>query len=129
MRRSVKFLIHCDLAVLRIGLETFFNGLPFTTEFIYMNLNSSGLLKKCATDLYDFIVVSPSEADEDYMLCLKLKLFMPQIPVIYISSYIPEKYELYLKELGVEIIMDKSFDVNDLERQINKLLCKKEVKV
>lgn len=94
--------------------------LPFDTQIIYLDLMASGLLTKCKWEDIDFVMILPSEVDEDPWLCKKLKLFIPSIPLIYISSYIPAPYRQHLEDTGVEIIIDGTFSAQKLDEQIDK---------
>lgn len=119
---TLKFLVHCDLDVLKIGFEVLIKKISYQTKITYANLNSNFSINSCELNNYDFIVILPSTLDENYTLCQKLNLFIPHIPIIFLNYSIPLNYKKYLQDNNVLIIAENPFDYKDLEIEITKHL-------
>lgn len=125
MKESIRILTHCKFEIIGKGIERNLEKLSFDVKNVYDDLYAPGLLKKVRTEKYDFFMVLPLESDEDFLLCLKLKTFIPDIPLIFIASDIPEGYRNFLHSVGVEIIMELPVNVKLLEQEMSALLQKK----
>lgn len=101
-----------------MGIEEVIGRLPFDSQIVYADLNVSGIARK-RFDKYDFIIVLPLEIDDDIWLCDKLKLLIPDIPIIFAYPEIPSNYRRHLKRIGVEIVLDGDWDAAILSRHID----------
>lgn len=114
----LKLLVHCNLDLLRIGFEDFLKQLSFNVKITYLDLNIPGILKQYMISGYDFVVILPSLLEDDYDLCSKLNLFVPELPVIYMNYLIPSGYKKYLIDNNVAIVMESPFSAEELETKM-----------
>lgn len=120
-------LIHCTLPLMREGFETFLARVPCTFRTEYTDLWGSGVLLKLRI-LPDIIIIIEHEADADFGLCHKIKLFAPLTPLLVIIPKAPPSYLHYLKHTGADEILIQPFNENELWIAINKLLGPKTTK-
>ena len=105
-----KFLIHCSLHQIRKGFEANIKKLPFEVEARYADLLKEGIVTELRYAPH-LIVVLQHESDSDYLLPLKIKLFVPDFPMLVISPTIPVGYHYFLRVIGVNHIIQ--LPVND----------------
>lgn len=118
----INALIHCRLDIIRVGIEMHLNKLSIPVKISYLDLNAPGILRKFHSFGYDLIFIVLNESDEDFFLCLKVKTFIPNIPVIFISPEIPETYYDYLKKIGVEVILPLPLSTSILDKEVMQAL-------
>lgn len=121
MQKKLNLLIHCKFDLIRKGIEKQLNELSFDVRITYADLLLPGILRKIRQYRCHFIMVLPTEPDDDFMLCHKLKTFAPDIPVIFISSVIPEAYKKQLETLGIEIILPLPLNTKELDEQVKEI--------
>jgi len=124
MKRKLNILIHCKFSLIRKGIESQIRKLSYDADITYADLLESGIVNQCNQKKYDFIMVLPTKPDEDFLLCLKLKYFVSDIPVIFISSHIPDNYRQQLERWGIEIIMELPLNAENVDK-IDKLFSEK----
>lgn len=107
--KEYKALAHCRLPLIREGFEDYIAQLPFRLKIEYCDLSSDGIMLK----LYqtpDIIILLQNEADADYELSYKIKLFASQTPLLVIMPEAPDSYLDYLKSINVDQVLILPFD-------------------
>ena len=119
-----KLLVHSRFCQLREGFEEYVRALPFRCNVNCTNLAAEGILFKLRY-CPDLIVVLLSEADSDFNLPLKIKLFAPSVPLLLILPRIPVSYRDYLKANGVDRIIQLPMDKMNVCRIIAEMFVKR----
>ena len=99
-----KFLIHCSIHQIRKGFEANLKKLPFNIDIRYADLQKEGIITELKYTPH-LIVVLQNESDSDYLLPLKIKLFVPDFPTLVVSPAIPTSYYHLLKIIGISHII------------------------
>lgn len=118
--RIYKFMVHCMYPQIREGFEENISRLPFLCHVNYTNLFEEGIVKKLRF-APDLIIILSNEGDSDFNLAFKVKVFAPGIPVLIILPHIPDTYYVYLKELGIDYIMQLPVTGKDIIEAIVRL--------
>lgn len=115
-----KLLVHCRFSQLREGFEEYVRSLPFPCQMNCTNLADDGILFKLRYSPH-LIVVLLSEADSEFNLPLKIKLFAPDVPLLLILPSIPVAYYDYLKASGVDEIIQLPMNKANICRIITEM--------
>lgn len=122
-KHEYKLLVHSRFCQLREGFEEYVRALPFRCDVNCTNLAEEGILFKLRY-CPDLIVVLLNEADSDFNLPLKIKLFAPSVPLLLILPRIPGSYRDYLVEHGVDRIIQLPMDEADICRILTDMFAK-----
>lgn len=120
-KQEYKALVHCKLPLIREGLNEYIAQIPFRLTAEYSDLSSEGLLFKMS-QAPDLIVLLANEADTDFTLSHKIKLFAPDIPLLVILPQAPPSYVEYLKEIKVNEVLMSPFTYEDFCSTLKRIL-------
>ena len=104
-------LVHCSLPVLKEGFESLLESLSAKINVSYQDL-STNLMCKVSPGL-DAIILLEDEADADFGLCHKVKMFSYNTPVLLIMPEAPAAYIEYLKSMSGVSILISPFTVQE----------------
>ena len=104
-------LVHCSLPVLKEGFDFFLEKLSIKVDVSYQDL-SIDLMYKIKPNL-DAIILLEDEADADFGLCHKVKMFSYDIPVLLIMPEAPVAYITYLKSMSGVFVLTSPFTVQE----------------
>lgn len=119
--KEYKALAHCRLPLIREGFEEYITQLPFSLKVEYCDLSSEGIMLKL-DQTPDIIILLQNEADADYGLSYKIKLFAPRTPLLIIMPEAPNSYLDYLKSINVDKVLVLPFDKDKFCNAIETLL-------
>lgn len=118
-----KILVHCRFSQLREGFEEYVRSLPFHCLVNCTNLAEEGILFKLRYRPH-LIVVLLSQADSEFNLPLKIKMFASSVPLLLILPRIPISYQSYLSRNGVDRIIQLPMDKVNVCRIIAEMFQK-----
>ena len=114
-------LVHCLSPLLQEGFEYFLASLPINIDACYQDL-SSGLMSKLKPNL-DLVILLEDEADADFGLCYKVKLFLTDIPLLIIMPEAPLSYIAYLENMSGVHILAFPFTIEKFNKTMELVLC------
>jgi hypothetical protein len=120
-KKKYTLLIHCQLHQIREGFEEYLNFLPFPTSVHYADLKEEGIQSKLRFNPH-IIIILLNEADSDFLLPFKVKLFASEIPLLIISPGFPKSYKCYLEEIGVDKIIELPIGKDIVCQAIEKMI-------
>ena len=112
-------LVHCSLPVLKEGFDSFLENLPVKINVSYQDL-SVDLMYKIKPEL-DAIILLEDEADADFGLCHKVKLFSQNIPVLLVMPEAPIAYIEYLKNMSGVYILTSPFTAQEFGKMMDQI--------
>jgi two-component SAPR family response regulator len=119
-KKEYEILVHSSLPILREGLEFFFENSPFKVALSYQDL-SRDLMHKIKPDLAAIILLA-DEADADFGLCHKIRLFSEGTPILIIMPEAPAAYFKYLNEMDDVHLLIEPFDGEKFNRVMDGIL-------
>lgn len=120
-KQEYKALVHCKLPLIKEGLNEYIAQAPFRLTVEYSDLSTEGLLFKMSP-APDIIILLANEADTDFTLSHKIKLFAPAIPLLVILPQAPQSYVEYLKGIQVNEILMSPFTTEDFCSVVKRML-------
>ena len=114
-------LVHCLSPLLQEGFEYFLASLPINIDACYQDL-SSGLMSKLKPNL-DLVILLEDEADADFGLCYKVKLFLTDIPLLIIMPEAPCSYLAYLESMPSVYVLTSPFTIDKFNEIMGLTLC------
>ena len=112
-------LVHCSIPVLKEGFESFLEKLPVKINVSYQDL-SMDLMYKIKPEL-DAIILLEDEADADFGLCHKVRLFSQNIPVLLVMPEAPTAYIEYLKNMSGVYILTSPFTAQEFSKSMGQI--------
>ena len=119
-KEEYEVLVHCAFPVLKDGFEYFLKTLPVKMNTSYQNL-SRNLMNKLSPDV-DMIILLEEEADADFGLCYKVKLFLADIPVLVIIPEAPVAYVKYLESMKDVHVLTSPFTMEEFSKAMNQMI-------
>lgn len=113
-------LVHCSSSLLQEGFEYFLANLPVKVNASYQDL-SRGLMSKLKPNL-DLIILLEDEADADFGLCYKVKLFLIDVPLLIIMPEAPLAYVEYLKSMSSVYVLTSPFTIEKFNKIMETVL-------
>ena len=120
-KNTHKVLVHCTTPLLQAGLEYFLASLSVKVEASYQDL-SKDLMSKLMPRL-DLVVLLETEADADFGLCYKIKLFLTDIPLLIIMPEAPLSYIEYLESMHGVYVLTSPFTIYKFNKMMELVLC------
>ena len=120
-KQEYKALVHCKIPLIREGLNEYIAQFPCRLVLEYTDLSCEGLLFKIS-QTPDIVILLANEADTDFTLSYKIKLFAPNIPLLVILPQAPQTYIEYLKEIQVNEILISPFTAEKLHTTLKRML-------
>lgn len=120
-KQEYKALVHCKIPLIKEGLNEYVRQFPFRLVLEYTDLTSEGLLFKMS-QTPDVVILLANEADTDFTLSYKIKLFAPEIPLLVILPQVPQSYIEYLKKIQVNEILISPFTSEKLYTTLKGML-------
>ena len=114
-------LVHNAFPILKDGFEYFLKSYTVKMNAFYEDL-SYGLMNKLRTNL-DLIILLEEEADADFGLCYKVKLFLADVPILVIIPEAPVAYVKYLESMQGVHVLTSPFTVEKFNKAMNQILC------
>lgn len=121
MKTEITALVHCETEIEQIGLQQIATHLPFRLSLLFMNLTGSGIRQKISKNP-DIIILDMWDADTNYSLPHKIKLFAPHIPLLLLLPEVPESFIYFLRSVMVDKILQKPFSQHAFESAIRQLI-------
>jgi DNA-binding response OmpR family regulator len=124
MERTYKLLVIDDSQEILAALDKYLQQKKFNVTTAADGLEGLKILKaeKGGFDLVITDLVMPFVSGVGVISILKKEF--PDTPVVAITGY-GEHPEALALEANADVVMEKPFDLDDLERQVNDLLAKK----
>ena len=116
-----RLLVHCGIHQIREGFEANLRRLPVTVRTQYADLLQEGITAELKLQPH-LIVILSHESDSDFLLPMKIKLFVTDCPVLFITPAIPDRYYHFLKMIGIEHILLLPADDESICRSIISIL-------
>ena len=116
-----KILVHCTYPILKDGFEYFLKNLSVKVKTSYQDL-SRNLMDKLNPD-FDMIILLEEEADADFGLCYKVKLFLIDVPVLVIIPDAPVAYVKYLESMKDVHVLTSPFTMEGFNKAMDLMLC------
>lgn len=121
MKKKRTALVHCEMEMDRIGLMHLAQTLPFPLNLCFLDLSESGIRQNLAKRP-DLIILNMGESEDNYNLPQKIKLFAPNIPLLFLTPPIPDSYIYFLRSVMVDRILQKPFSEHEFETVLCELL-------
>lgn len=113
-------LVHCPSFLLQEGFEYFLANLPVKVDASYQDL-SRDLMSKLKPNL-DLVILLEAEADADFGLCYKVKLFLTGVPLLIIMPEAPSSYVEYLKCMKDVYVLTSPFTIEKFNKIMETVL-------
>lgn len=120
-KQEYKALVHCKLPLIKEGLNEYVAQVPFRIVVEYSDLSTEGFLFKMSP-APDLIILLANEADTDFTLSHKIKLFAPDIPLLVVLPQAPQTYVEYLRSIKVNEILISPFTAEDFCSVLKRML-------
>ena len=116
-----KVLVHSPSPLLQEGFEYFLANLPVQIDASYQDL-SKDLMSKLSPNL-DLVILLENEADADFGLCYKIKLFLTDVPLLIIMPEAPLSYIAYLENMSGVHVLVSPFTIEKFNKTMELVLC------
>ena len=118
---AYEVLVHCPSPLLQAGFEYFLASLPVKVDASYQDL-SRDLMSKVKPKL-DLVILLEAEADADFGLCSKVKLFIADVPLLIIMPEAPLSYIEYLESMSGVYVLTSPFSIDKFNEIMELVLC------